>query len=114
MPQTLSEEKIQEWKEKILKQRESGLSIKRWCNENSVVIHTFNYWQTKLFPKILLTRSAFKEIPDRKRICVSDLKEKVIVVEYHGIRIHLDQQFEPSTLKQCLEVLLEVLKDVIC
>ena len=63
MSQAFSEEKKQQWKEDILKQRESGLSIEKWCRTNNIAAHTFHYWQQKLFPKIL-DRSTFTEISD--------------------------------------------------
>jgi hypothetical protein len=108
MPQPLSEEKRQQWKEIILKQRGSGLSAARWCRQNNIVTHAFFYWQDKLFPKAALDRSAFTEIPDKKKVKASGVDRGGITVEYHGVRILLDGQFEPATLKQCLEVLKEV------
>jgi len=109
MPQPFSEEQKQQWKERILKQRESGFSIASWCRKNNIVIHNFYYWQDKLFPKTILDRSAFTEIPDQNRTVVPDLKKTGIIIEYQQIRIHLDRHFEPKTLKQCLEVLKEIL-----
>lgn len=101
MSKPLSPEKRQEWKENILKQRESGTSIERWCNENNIAPHNFYYWRDKLFPKTSpLNRSCFTELIEEKRTW--------IVIEYKDIRIHLDQQFSPSILKRCLEVLKEI------
>ena len=53
---------IQQWKENILKQRESGLSIVSWCKVNNITPRKFYYWQEKLFPKEPLCRSDFNEI----------------------------------------------------
>lgn len=103
MPEPFSNKKKQQWKEHILKQRESGLSIVHWCRQNHFIVRAFYYWQQKLFPKIL-DRSAFTEISDENN--ASSDKRAGVVIEYQGIFIHLDS-FDPSTLKQCLEVLKE-------
>lgn len=97
MPRQLSLEKQSEWKEKILQQRQSGLSIQRWCDENQIQAHVFYYWRDKLFPQASLSRSSFKELSDSKTIG--------IIIEYREFRIHLDKQFDASTLKRCLQAL---------
>lgn len=110
MPQPSSVKEKQQWKENILKQRESGLSIACWCRKNNIVVHSFCYWRKKLFPKTLLDRSSFTEISDKKKIDISDFKGAGISIEYQGIRVHIDRQFDALTLKRCLEAL----KDVAC
>jgi hypothetical protein len=100
MPQPFSEEIKQQWKENILKQRESKLSIASWCRKNEITVHTFYYWQGKLFPKTNLGRSAFTEVVEEKNKSATG-----IVLEYQGFNIHLDDHFNSSILKRCLEVL---------
>ena len=102
MPQPLSQEKRQEWEENIYKQHESGFSIERWCRENHIPSHCFHYWRDKVFPKASLNRSAFTEL--------ADVKETGITVEYRQICIHLDREFDASTLKR----FLKLLKETIC
>lgn len=109
MPQPLSEESKDQWKKNILKQRESGLSIACWCRNNNIADHSFYYWQRKFSLTTILDRSSFTEISDQKQIGTSDLKGAGIIIEYQGMRIHLEQQFETSVLKQCIEVLKETM-----
>lgn len=104
MPKPFSEEKKQQWKVNILKQRESGLSVAVWCRENNFNTHNFGYWQKKLFPKILGS-SDFTEIKDKKNSENFIEKGTGITMEYQGVRIHLDKQFDLSVLRRCLEVL---------
>jgi hypothetical protein len=105
MPRPLSEEKQQAWRESILRQRQSGLPITKWCRENNIEVHVFGYWQSKLFPKTS-EKYSFTEIHDRKDL-PAHLKEAGISIQYNGMHIHLKRQFDPSTLKQCLKVLKE-------
>jgi hypothetical protein len=104
MPQQTSKEIQQQWKDNILKQRASGLSIASWCRQNNIIVSAFYYWRDKFFPQAILDHSDFTEIPNAKKTAISD-KKPGISIEYQGIRILLDQQFDPSALKQCLEIL---------
>lgn len=102
MAQPISDELKQQWKENILKQRQSKLSMASWCRQNGIAVHTFYYWQSKLFPKPTFNRSAFTEAFEEKSRSVDE-----IVLEYHGFNIHLKEHFNPSVLKKCLEVLIK-------
>ena len=100
MAQPFSEELKQQWKENIVKQRQSKLSIASWCRQSGVAVHTFYYWQSKLFSKPVLSRSAFTEAIEEKNKSTTG-----IILEYHGFNIHLNEHFNPSILKRCVEVL---------
>lgn len=97
MPKPTSPEKMLEWEDKIQQQRQSGLSIEKWCKQNQIAPHIFYYWKTRLFPKPPLTRSSFTEL--------TASQETGISIEYQGIRIHLDKCFDSTTLKSCLSAL---------
>lgn len=100
MAQPISEEIKQQWKEIIIKQRQSKLSIASWCRQNEIAVHSFYYWQSRLFPKPPLSRSVFTEAVDEKSKPSTE-----IVLEYKGFNIHLNEHFNPSFLFRCLEVL---------
>ena len=91
-----------EWKNKIIEQRQSNLSITSWCRQNHVAVHSFYYWRDKFFPKAPLDRSAFKEISETTSFSCGGIK-----LEFQGFFIHLDQQFDSTILKNCLKVLKE-------
>jgi len=100
MPRGFPEEKRKEWKENILKQRASGLSIASWCRNNNIEPLAFYYWRNKFFPKTSPSRSDFTEIVQGK-----EQPSKGIILEYRGFNIHLSKHFDPYLLKDCLEVL---------
>lgn len=89
-------ERRRTWEERIQKQKASGLSIQRWCQENQIASHLFYYWKGKIFPK-KLSQDCFIEI--------ADPKDMGIAIECCGIHIHLDRHFDAATLKRCLQVL---------
>jgi hypothetical protein len=92
----VSQEKRQEWEERFHKQKASGLSIKHWCRANQITSQSFHYWRAKLLPKEV-ARSCFTELVDTKDVG--------ILLEYNGVRIHLEKHFDVLTLKHCLEAL---------
>jgi hypothetical protein len=100
MPRPSSLENQKGWKEKVLHQRQSGLSVQRWCLDNNIRPTTFHYWKDKLFPKTALSRSSFTEL--------TDSKSTGIIIECQGVHIRLEKHFDSSTLKHCLQVLKEV------
>lgn len=95
MGKPFSTEQRHIWKEKIQSQKESGLSIQRWCQENQIAPHLFHYWNKQLFKKEF-ERNSFAELTDQKG-CTID-------IEYREIRIHL----EAVSLRQALQVLKEL------
>ena len=46
--QKLHQIKLTQWAARFQKQADSGLTIKAWCAENNITIHTYNYWKHKL------------------------------------------------------------------
>ena len=95
----LSPVKRLEWKKRICCQRESGLSIERWCRENKITSHLFHYWKARLFPPVI-QKAAFIEVQDKNNIGVT--------IEYFGFRLLIDRHFDPLTLKRCLSLLKEI------
>lgn len=104
MSKPFSEEKKQEWEQLILQQKESGLSVRCWCQKNEITIDSFNYWRGKLFPKSL-DRSSFKELTSVQD--KTPFNEAKISIEYQGFCIHLGQCSDVSVLKRCLQALKE-------
>lgn len=96
-----SPERVQEWKNLILKQRESGLSIEKWCKGNNIPTHTYHYWREKLFPKTPpLTRMSFTEL--------KDYQDTFLLVECKDTRISLSENFNVATFKRCIQALKEM------
>lgn len=84
------------WEERIQKQKASGLSILRWCQENQIAPHLFYYWKGRICPRTL-SQGCFIEI--------TGAKDTGIAIECSGVHILLDKHFDALTLKRCLQVL---------
>lgn len=93
-----------EWANKIEQWKLSGKSAKAWCRENQVVYNTFLGWH-KRFTQHSATaahspsvKTQFIELKDPKKISSG------ISLEYGGVTIHLEPEFDAATLEKCLTV----------
>ena len=105
MPKPFSIEQKNEWKEKILKQNESGLSISRWCQENEELSERFYYWKKKLFQSDI-EKGSFIEL--KQENLPKHTSKTGIKIEYEGIVFHLENDFDISSLKKCLQLVKEL------
>jgi len=101
MSKLTHEELKSHWASVIFKQRESGQTVAQWCKENQIARQTFYAWQKKLFP-IPINRAAFTEITANNQTGTG------ISLEYFGIHIELQSNFDSLTLKKCLKTLKEM------
>ena len=107
-PKKYWEIKVQEW-------LSSGESAKAWCQENQVVYSTFLGWHNRfksddprksikslsqtISSPTSSTGTHFIELKDNPKISPG------ITLECEGVQIHLTVEFNPATLKKCLDVL---------
>jgi len=99
MPIPASEEKKLEWKNLIELQRQSGLSIKKWCRQNQIVPHAFHYWKDKLFPRQLL-KSSFSELNMKRPNTIS--------LQARGLYVRMGSDCDSHLRKQLLDLFAEL------
>jgi hypothetical protein len=58
--QQLHQTQLQQWAIRFQEQCNSGLTVKAWCTENNLSIHTYNYWKHLLKQEYI--ESVFPEI----------------------------------------------------
>ena len=100
MPVALSPEKKREWEERVLLQKESGLSVLKWCHEHNVSYDSMLHWRRRFgFASTrAVQRSSFKELP------VSS-ENAGITIEYQRVQVHLSKNCDPASLAQYLRAL---------
>lgn len=99
MSLTNSQKERAKWKDKIVQQQNSNKNISQWCKENQILPRSFYYWRSKIYPKPI-DRSSFTELTDSAK--------PGITIEYRGIRISIDKNFDLTVLKQCLNAIREI------
>ena len=91
MPSPASEDKQLEWKNLIKQQRQSDLSIEKWCQQNQIRPHTFHYWKDKLFPR-QLQKSSFAELNMKRPDAIS--------LQARGLYVRMGSDCDPHLRKQ--------------
>ena|SRR5271154_4685495 len=101
--------KRHEWTSKVTHWRESGKTMKKWCEENNVGYKQFLYWRHCIEPtngvtsqsknSHLGTEENFIELSARPS------EHTGITLECSDVRIYLSTNFDLLTLKQCLNLL---------
>jgi hypothetical protein len=98
MSKPLSENKKIEWKNLIEQQRQSGLSIEKWCRQQNLIPHTFHYWKDKLFPK-QLQKANFTELNIRRSDAIS--------LQARGLYVRMGSDCDPGLRKQLFALFAE-------
>jgi len=93
--------KSRDWERTIQEQKQSGLSVCRWCQQNQISYNTFLYWKRRCVRISSLKQQSFIELSDRP------LKSG-IELECNSVRVHLDKDFDALTLKKCVQALKEL------
>jgi hypothetical protein len=96
MPTPASEEKRLEWKNLIEQQRQSSLSINKWCQQNQISQTTFHYWKDKFFPR-QLQKESFTELNIKRADAIS--------LQARGLSIRMGSNCDPHLRKQLFALL---------
>lgn len=99
MPKPVSEAKKLEWNRLIEEQRQSGLSIEKWCRQQNLIPHTFHYWKDKLFPK-QLQKASFTELNMRRPDAIS--------LQARGLYVRMGSDCDPMLRKRLFALFAEV------
>ncbi len=92
------------WQKRIDACTESGLSAAAWCRNHRIVYSQFIYWRCRLKKNnaIALTRDSFVELDNSSSV------ESGLCVEYEGIKLSLEKNFDEQTLLRCLKTMRRV------
>lgn len=95
--QKLHQVHLQEWADRFLEQKTSGLTIMQWCEVNHFFFHTYNYW------KHLLKEEAVNPVlPDIVPIAVpivSNSNSSLEVTGFSSIRSNCAIRTKQSLLR---------------
>jgi hypothetical protein len=96
-------ELVEEW-------LKSGMSAKAWCRKNQLIYTTFLGWHYR-FKKAKNTFNSTKEAPSPNPQFI-ELKAGCepqafsgIALECEGVLVYLTNEFDPSSLRKCLNIL---------
>ncbi len=98
--QTLNrQEKIAVWSERIAACRNSGISVKAWCEGNGISTASYYKWQKKLF--CLAAQSA----PQFAEVCVAPVTKISTTVHLGDVSIDIHSGADAETTAILLRIL---------
>lgn len=92
------------WKQRVLEWKASGKSPAAWSKENKIPYTTLLGWRNR-FKKSDESQAITKPCTGFIELKDQTSQNSGISLEYHGIKIHLDSEFNSIVLKQCLACL---------
>lgn len=71
--QKLHQLRLNEWSSRFSDQKASGLTVKQWCDQNNLSIHTYNYWK-----HLLKEELASQVLPDIVPVSLPNATSKLL------------------------------------
>lgn len=99
-----SVEKRRFWKNQIETWQASELSQAAYCQQHQLKLSTFTYWRTK-FKDSSPSQLRLVPLVARSTEGMSQKKNRAICLCHGEFTIKLDEDFNPKTLRQLLEIL---------
>lgn len=98
-----------QWKQVVTDCRNSGLSVRKWCEDNHIKPSTYRYWFTKLRKQENIasdTRWAEMVIPPMETSLQP--KASVITIRYESFAIDISETTDTQLLAEVLRTLRAV------
>ena len=92
MTNSIKSNKYLLWSERIKECKNSNLSSKRWCKENSINSSTYNYWVKKLDYKDNTSETEWAEVNVIPTVFSNSSKQPIIVY-FHESKIEIPVEF---------------------
>ena len=104
LQQLNGQNKLALWAERISACRNSGLSVKTWCKENSVCEQTYYKWQKRLFSMAKAQQELqFAEVTPV--MAMSSNCQIAISIHAGGIAADIHNGADPTTVESVLRIL---------
>ena len=99
------QERLASWSEKIMACRNSGMSVRGWCQENGVAEKTYYYWQRRLFETLSQQQEeaapAFAEVTPPQPVRCGNV---AVTVRMAGIEADIHSGADAATIETVLRV----------
>lgn len=91
-----AEQRTARWAEIITQCRNSGMSVKNWCEQEGIKLKTYYYWQRKLY-QAAYEQAEFVQIPDSP-----DVPDIAVEIRMNGIVAAVRSGADTATIANVL------------
>lgn len=89
----------------IRSRNESGMTVKEFCNQHEITETSYYYWLRKIRAAAIQEQlPQFVELPAPEETAVDVIDTSGVVIELHGVKIHVVNAGCRNTLAMVLEV----------
>ena len=117
--QKLHQAQLNEWAIRCKEQKDSGLTVRKWCEKNQISIHAYNYWKhllktemvDQMLPDIVpialpVSQKPVAVTPDRSNCanCVTLSTHSLIRFRINGTLIEIEDSVPEHFLRTLIKV----------
>ena len=95
--------KLAQWAQAVAQCRDSGMSVRQWCQENGINLSSYYKWQRKVYDAAKAQHeSRFVEVTPVQPVAVSSV---AVTVRIAGAEAEIHNGADPATVEAVLRIL---------
>ena len=95
--------KLAQWAQVVAQCRDSGMSVRQWCQEHDVNVSTYYKWQRKVYDAAKAQQeSCFVEVTPVQHVTIGSV---AVTVRIAGAKAEIHNGADPATVETVLWVL---------
>lgn len=95
--------KLAQWVQIVSECRDSGMSVRQWCQDHSVKISSYYKWQRKVYAMAQAQQEVqFAEVPPVQAVCTERV---AVTIRINGMEVDIHSGADAATVETVLRVL---------
>ena len=95
--------KLAQWVQIVSECRDSGMSVRQWCQEHDINISSYYRWQRKVYAMVQAQQEVqFAEVTPVQAVCTDRV---AVTIRIHGMEADIHSGADAATVETVLRVL---------
>lgn len=95
--------KLAQWVQIVSDCRDSGMSVRQWCQEHGINISSYYRWQRKVYAMVQAQQEVqFTEVTPVQAVCTDRV---AVTIRIHGMEADIHSGADAATVETVLRVL---------
>ena len=95
------QQKLSMWADRVTACRESGMTVRQWCEENGISVKTYYNWQKRLYQMATEQEPRFAEITG----CIPQSRSSVATVQIGAAQAEIHVGADEETLRSLFQAM---------